>query len=297
MTTPATVVQPWAPPLNNSSATNALTRLQATYRVGQITGITIYVHSALPAFWVLSTLFGAFRAGMLGLLLDALVYGPFLWASVLLHELCHCWAARKQGQSVESVLLWPMGGLAYVGRASNPCVDLRTAAAGPASHVPQVALWWGLASRASSGGFGALLCTELLALNVTMFVFNLLLPCWPLDGGRILADLLLLRKLPPERAAVVLIRCSCVIIGLLSMYALFLFVAGSLGFAMTVVMVCWLGFQTWQLHLLVQAGRTNTHPLFGDVDVDRSSRPPPPPPGVQGLPSEVVPAAGVAQRA
>lgn len=281
VTTPATVVrpaaaqQPWVPPLSTNDST-VVGLLQAKYRVGEITGITIHVHVALPAFWLLSTLFGAFRAGVMGLLLDALVYGPFLWASVLLHELCHCWAARKQGQRVDSVLLWPLGGLAYVGRASNPCVDLRTAAAGPASHVPQVAFWWGLVA-ASSDGFGKLLCTENLALNATMFFFNLLLPCWPLDGGRILADLLLLRKLPPEHAAVVLVRCSCVVIGLISIYALFLFVAGGTGFAMAVVMVCWLGFQvcivrvTWPCSQAHVGSNATNIPLLRRLHADEAA--------------------------
>ena len=39
-------------------------------------------------------------------------------------------------------------------------------------------------------------------------LFNLLLPCYPLDGGRILADALLLRGLTASRAAQIVVKVS-----------------------------------------------------------------------------------------
>lgn len=50
-----------------------------------------------------------------------------------------------------------------------------------------------------------LLCFRFLPsypqLNIGLVLFNLFLPAFPLDGGRILADLLLLRGVSPETAA------------------------------------------------------------------------------------------------
>lgn len=50
----------------------------------------------------------------------ALMYGPILLVTVLLHELGHCLATRRLGGQVEGILLWPLGGLAYLAHASGP---------------------------------------------------------------------------------------------------------------------------------------------------------------------------------
>ena len=39
------------------------------------------------------------------------------------------------------ILLWPLGGLAFVGHSSSPGRDLIVALAGPLTHLPQMAIW------------------------------------------------------------------------------------------------------------------------------------------------------------
>lgn len=63
---------------------------------------------------------------------------PRSLAQVLVHELCHCWMARRCGGEVLEILLWPLGGLAFIGKLDTAEKDLRVAAAGPLSHIPQV---------------------------------------------------------------------------------------------------------------------------------------------------------------
>lgn len=46
--------------------------------------------------------------------------GPVLLLTVLVHELGHCLAARQVGGSATGILLWPLGGLAYIGHAAGP---------------------------------------------------------------------------------------------------------------------------------------------------------------------------------
>lgn len=58
-----------------------------------------------------------------------------------MHELGHCLAARKVGATVDGILLWPLGGLAYVAHDGDPSSDLQIALAGPLTHGPQAVAW------------------------------------------------------------------------------------------------------------------------------------------------------------
>ena len=48
------------------------------------------------------------------------------------------------GAEVHYILLWPLGGLAFVGHSSSPARDLFVAIAGPLTHIPQVLVWVGI---------------------------------------------------------------------------------------------------------------------------------------------------------
>ena len=56
-------------------------------------------------------------------------------------------------QNETGILLWPLGGLAFVGHSSSPSRDLWVAVAGPLTHLPQLAFWMvvEVASFAASG--------------------------------------------------------------------------------------------------------------------------------------------------
>jgi Zn-dependent protease len=58
-----------------------------------------------------------------------------LFAIVLLHEFGHCFGARHVGGDAKEVLLWPLGGLAYVDVPHNPKANFITTAAGPGVNV------------------------------------------------------------------------------------------------------------------------------------------------------------------
>lgn len=70
-----------------------------------------------------------------------LVYGIILFCTVLIHELGHASAARCVGGQASTILLWPLGGLAYCSHDAGPKADLWVTFAGPLTHVPQVGLW------------------------------------------------------------------------------------------------------------------------------------------------------------
>src|SRR5947209_15751163 len=68
-----------------------------------------------------------------------------LFAIVLLHEFGHVLACRQVGGQAQRIVLWPLGGLAYVAPPARPGAVLWTIAAGPLVNVvlllPLGGLW------------------------------------------------------------------------------------------------------------------------------------------------------------
>src|SRR5205807_4989903 len=69
---------------------------------------------ALPGDWLIA-------AGLIAL----------LFLSVLLHEFGHCFGARFVDGDAHEILLWPLGGLAYVEVPHTPRANFITTLAGP----------------------------------------------------------------------------------------------------------------------------------------------------------------------
>jgi Zn-dependent protease len=171
-------------------------------------GVPIHIHYWWPVFLIfacISALYTSARYFAFVLLLG----GPLLYGTVLVHELGHCAMAKRCGGEIDLVLLWPLGGLAYVSYfgESNPCADFWVAIGGPLTHIPQAAIWAGLMAALTAGqvrlmwpmgpsayDFLIALCAGGLALQLSLFLFNLI-PAFPLDGGRILAAGLAWKKI------------------------------------------------------------------------------------------------------
>lgn len=120
-------------------------------------------------------------------LLAGLAASTLLFASVLLHELAHCFAARLFGIEAKSVTLNFFGGMSSLGReAAKPVEDFVIAVSGPLVNVviAAVGLVVGLAIGDRESLVGQVV--EMIAgLNAALAVFNLA-PGLPLDGGRAL---------------------------------------------------------------------------------------------------------------
>lgn len=168
--------------------------------LGKFADIPVRIHWT---FWVL-LLFYVFSVGIAsgaGAAFSATVFMVGVFASVLLHEFGHAFAAKKFGIRTVDITLLPIGGMARLEKLPRrPKQELWIAFAGPlvnlvivACLLPFILLGIGVGEGAPRlDFFGADLLAQLMVANLVLFAFNLL-PAFPMDGGRILRSLLAMR--------------------------------------------------------------------------------------------------------
>lgn len=171
-----------------------------------VSGIAVRVHwlfVAMMAWWLYPFKSGwSMKAAFLGI-----VFG-----SVLLHEFGHALACRSVGGRANRILLWPLGGLAECTPPPHPLASLWTTLCGPGvnlvlmavaacvlawqqmdAHLPMpisldprhillpfaeyaspLAKWMGIVYQ----------------INYVLFLFNMAFPCYPMDAGRVVQEVL-----------------------------------------------------------------------------------------------------------
>jgi len=118
-----------------------------------------------------------------------------LFVIVLLHEFGHALACRQTGGQADTIVLWPLGGVAYVAPPQRPGATLWSIAAGPLVNLILLPVAVGLALAADHLGWTDTrpnlrhFLWAMAFINGGLLVFNLL-PVYPLDGGQILRALL-----------------------------------------------------------------------------------------------------------
>lgn len=158
-----------------------------SFPMGTFAGIAVRIHITflLYAFMRLSGAPGRYGEELLFLLV--------LYASILLHEFGHALAARWCDGEARLIVLWPLGGLAFVRPRFHPTAHLITSAAGPAVTLALVVISWLLGQLRPWFLTDAVqtyaLLRDVMWLNGLLLVFNLI-PAFPMDGGRILRDIL-----------------------------------------------------------------------------------------------------------
>jgi Zn-dependent protease len=179
-----------------------------------------------------------------------------LFLFVTLHEFGHALACRQVGGTANKIVLWPLGGVAYIDPPPRPAATLWSIAAGPLVNVVFAGASYALTIWAWHSGWmltaphAYTLLWSVWAINLGLLVFNLL-PIYPLDGSQILRAVLwfvlgrarslkvvaMLGLLGAIALIVVALWLHSFWIGLISLY---------------VVMNCWTGFQ--QAHILSRPG-------------------------------------------
>jgi len=165
---------------------------RGSIRLFQLFGINVYLHWSwfLILVYVIQIRGGADSS----LVLNALGLLT-LFLIVLMHEFGHQLACRSVGGQTHDIVLWPLGGVAYVSPPQRPGATLWSIAAGPLVNVilfsvaSALLLISGLTRWADQMPVFFEYVAIFAYINLILLKFNLL-PIYPLDGGQILRSLL-----------------------------------------------------------------------------------------------------------
>jgi Zn-dependent protease/predicted RNA-binding Zn-ribbon protein involved in translation (DUF1610 family) len=165
---------------------------RGSFRLFRFAGIQVYLHWS----WFFVALIEInYRRGEYGSVVWNILEYVALFAIVLMHEFGHSLACRSVGGTANQIILWPLGGVAYVDPPPRPGATLWSIAAGPLVNLALAPMLIGAFVAAQFIGLEQsmpnlyILLRALCFIDIMLLVFNLL-PIYPLDGGQILRALL-----------------------------------------------------------------------------------------------------------
>lgn len=167
-------------------------RPSGSVRLLTLFGIDVFIHwTWFLVAWLFYSTGGVFGTGLWFIV----IYGS-LFGIVLLHEFGHALACRSTGGQANLIVLWPLGGVAYVSPPDRPGAVLWSIAAGPLVNVLLIPVLAAAIVMARLWVPPEVPLHEALwmiaGINLTLLIFNML-PIYPLDGGQILQALLWFR--------------------------------------------------------------------------------------------------------
>lgn len=165
---------------------------QGSFRLFRFSGIDVFLHWS----WFLVAVYEIQgRAGKYSSVTWNILEYLALFLIVTLHEFGHSLACRQVGGRADRIVLWPLGGVAYVDPPPRPGATLWSIAAGPLVNVALIPILGVLYVMAGSAGWANTLpdvyklLRAVLWIDIGLLIFNIL-PVYPLDGGQILRSLL-----------------------------------------------------------------------------------------------------------
>ncbi len=180
-----------------------------------------------------------------------------LFAIVLMHEFGHALACRQVGGTADQIMLWPLGGVAYVNPPQRPGATLWSIAAGPLVNVVLLPVLFVAVITMRSAGLAQsmpdayVLIRSVLWIDLSLLIFNML-PIYPLDGGQVLRSLLWFVL---GRARSLLVATVLGFVGIVGVVGLALWMRSVWLIAISVFMLmnCWSGLQ--QARALIRIAR------------------------------------------
>jgi Zn-dependent protease len=165
---------------------------QGSIHLFRFAGVDLYLHWSwfLVAAYEIESRKGRYSS-VLWNILEYLA----LFLIVLMHEYGHALACRQVGGTANQIVLWPLGGVAYVNPPQRPGATLWSIAAGPLVNVALFPVLLAAVLMCQSLGWSQLmpdayrLLRSVMWIDVSLLVFNIV-PIYPLDGGQILRSLL-----------------------------------------------------------------------------------------------------------
>lgn len=161
-------------------------------RLFRFAGITVFLHFSwfIVAAFFISGYVASYQSPIWGVLEYLAIF-----VIVLVHEFGHALACRQVGGVADRIILWPLGGIAFVNPPRRAGAYLWSIAAGPLVNVALIPLFaFALSIELQRHGFGrasdsTIFWYHLRRINYGLLIFNLL-PIFPLDGGQIVRGLL-----------------------------------------------------------------------------------------------------------
>jgi Zn-dependent protease len=165
---------------------------RGSIRLFRFAGIDVFLHWSwfLVAAYEIQTRRGSYSS----VTWNVLEYLA-LFLIVMIHEFGHALACRQVGGRADRIVLWPLGGVAYVDPPPRPGATLWSIAAGPLVNVVLIPILFVAVMVGRSAGWPDSapdlyqLVRFISLINKGLLIFNIL-PIYPLDGGQILRSLL-----------------------------------------------------------------------------------------------------------
>ncbi len=168
------------------------TARQGSIHLFRLAGIDLFLHWT---WFVMAAIEIESRSGTYrSVLWNGLEYFALFWI-VLLHEFGHALACRQVGGTANRIMLWPLGGVAYVDPPQRPGAMLWSIAAGPLVNVALLPVLLVASGTVHAFGWAQIVpdfnrfINTVIFIDVALLIFNIL-PIYPLDGGQILRSLL-----------------------------------------------------------------------------------------------------------